>query len=282
MKRILFAFLFSFVLTAGAAQEQSYPEIVIDESGKIKWGEVEIEPGEQITLKAMFLPPVPEEIIFTRLELMFLQETIDQLRNENGGHPAVKHLKKLEEQAKASLTREEKNSLAVDELRKKSWAPLSEDVQEKLLAMVKDTNFSKTEAFKLRPQNVSYSTFNDMLEEGKRVAPVLVEYDRLKSEYGTLSTSKTKENYIKALEQQIAAKEKQFDEQQQKFMESLILSLVQECPEYGDSKEYPFEYFIPRIGFIETRYDLGWTDDDLHELAQKLWSESAGTKKRNW
>ncbi|MBO5436135.1 MAG: formylglycine-generating enzyme family protein, partial [Thermoguttaceae bacterium] len=282
MKRILFAFLFlfSFILTAGA-QEQSYPEIVIDESGKITWGGVEIKPGEQITLKAMFLPPVPEGIIFTQLEIMFLQETINQLRNENGEHPAVKQLKQMEEQAKAILAQAEKNSLAVDELRKKSWAPLPEDVQTKLLAMVKDPEFSMTKAFKLRPQNVSYGAFNGMLEEGKRVAPVLVEYDRLKSEYGMLSTSETKENYIKALEQQIAVKEKQLDGLKQEFMTSLILPLVQECPEYGDSKEYPFDYFIPRIGFILQRYDLGWTEDDLHGLAQKLWADPSGAKKKD-
>ena len=52
MKRILFAFLFlfSFVLTAGA-QEQSYPEIVIDESGKITRETAELEPEDFVTAR---------------------------------------------------------------------------------------------------------------------------------------------------------------------------------------------------------------------------------------
>ncbi|MBP3694252.1 MAG: formylglycine-generating enzyme family protein [Thermoguttaceae bacterium] len=52
MKRILFAFLFlfSFVLTAGA-QEQSYPEIVIDESGKITRETAELEPEDSGTAR---------------------------------------------------------------------------------------------------------------------------------------------------------------------------------------------------------------------------------------
>ena len=52
MKRILFAFLFlfSFILTAGA-QEQSYPEIVIDESGKITREMAELEPEDSGTAR---------------------------------------------------------------------------------------------------------------------------------------------------------------------------------------------------------------------------------------
>ena len=52
MKRILFAFLFlfSFILTAGA-QEQSYPEIVIDESGKITRETAELEPEDFVTAR---------------------------------------------------------------------------------------------------------------------------------------------------------------------------------------------------------------------------------------
>lgn len=265
------------------------PTIRIEDiSGKISWGEIEIPPAEEIVVEDLTLPPVPEEITRTRIEIQLIQEAIRQL--ENGTHPALQQSREAVAQAKEVLDQAEKNFLEVDAPRKESWEDLPEETQKELLdRLTKDPTIKIAKLKDLCPDDLSFVDFAKMVNEGKRVAPVRAEYLRVKAEYERLvsKAAKSKENALNDLKAQTAAKEKNVEKLIKKFQTTVLLKLMEDCPGYDkfNSELLPYEELIPRIPAME-RYEFGWKEKDLFDEAESAWTftrpcvrSSAGKRK---
>lgn len=115
-----------------------------------------------------------------------------------------------------------------------------------------------------------------MINEGKRVAPVRVEYLRVKAEYERLvsEAAKSKENALNGLKNQSAEKERKVVELVGKFQTTVLLKVMEDCPGYDKlDAEFPYEELIPRIPAME-RYEFGWKEKDLFESAEGAWAEA--------